>query len=198
MFFVQVALILFSVQVIMNFVQKQEFVENSFAISVALGFLSWIIAAMMEIGLIKLALNAVRGKKLVLEELYANQKYIFNFMLANIITGLISFVGFILLIIPGIIWSLKFMFYGYFVIDKDAEAFSSLSRSSDITDGEKMNLFGFVLYCLGFNLLGALCFLVGLLFTVPATVIATAYVFEKLAGVPAPVEVPKVEMQNAS
>jgi len=40
--------------------------------------------------------------------------------------------------------------------------------------------------------------LVGLLFTVPATVIATAYVFEKLAGVPAPVEVPKVEMQNAS
>ena len=181
-FFVQAMLILFSVQIIIDFIQKIDYIDDSYALSFAFGVLGWIIAGILEMGLIKIALNTVRGQKLQLEDLVSQTERIANFLLANLLYALKVFVGLLLFIVPGLIWAVKHMFYGYMVVDRHEGITDSLRKSGDITEGEKWNLVVFGFYCLGLNLLGMLCLFVGLLFTIPATLIATAYVFEKLAG----------------
>ncbi len=57
------------------------------------------------------------------------------------------------------------------------EAFRESAR---MTDGQKGQLFLFGLVIALFNLAGALCLLVGLLFTIPASMMAMAYVYRKL------------------
>jgi uncharacterized membrane protein len=111
--------------------------------------------------------------------------------LASLLYGLIVLGGFILLIVPGIIWCLKFSQYKYFIVEKNAGPVEALKLSAQATDGAKWKLFSFGFVCLGINLLGLICLGVGVLFTAPLTMVAMAFIYRKLrdqmAVVPAPV-----------
>jgi len=85
-----------------------------------------------------------------------------------------------LLIVPGIIWGIKFWFFDYFVIDKGLGSIEALKKSSAITEGHKWNLFIFFLVITGINLLGAIFLLVGLFATMPITMIVAAFVYRRL------------------
>ena len=85
-----------------------------------------------------------------------------------------------MLIIPGIIWGIKFQFFSYFIVDKGLGPIEALKRSSTITKGAKWDLFLFGLLVWLINLLGALCLLVGLFATIPTTGVAMAFVYHKL------------------
>ena len=104
----------------------------------------------------------------------------FKFLFSYILYSLIVCGGYVLLIIPGIIWGIKFWFFDYFVIDKWLGPVEALKKSYGITTGVKWNLFVFFLAVIGINLLGALCLLIGLFVTIPTTMVATAFVYRKL------------------
>jgi uncharacterized membrane protein len=104
----------------------------------------------------------------------------FSFLLASVIYWLVVAIGFVLLIVPGVIWALKFGYCGFLVADKKFDPFDALNESSRLTNGVKGQLFGFaVIVCL-VNLVGALALGVGLVVTIPATVIAAAHVLRRL------------------
>ena len=105
-----------------------------------------------------------------------------KYILSLIIYGLIVLAGLILLIIPGIIWAIKFQFFGYFIVDKGLGPIESLKQSAKITKDTKWTLFLFGLLSGLINLLGALLLLVGLFATVPTTMMAKAFVYRKLLG----------------
>ena len=92
------------------------------------------------------------------------------------------------MIIPGIIWAIKFQFYDYLIIDKKLGPIEALKKSAVITKGAKGNLFVFGLLLGGINLLGAICLLIGLFAAIPTTLVAKAFVYRKLL---AQVEVPE-------
>ena len=85
-----------------------------------------------------------------------------------------------MLIVPGIIWGIQYMFFSYFIIDEDLGPMEALKRSAAITEGAKWDLFLFGLLLAGINLLGALCLLVGLIATIPATMLAFAFAYRRL------------------
>lgn len=181
-FFVQVMLVIFSVQIIIGSIQETDFVKANSVIEIAMSIFSWVIAAIIEMGAIRIALDVVRDKKPRFEDLWSQNDKLVDFLLTNILYSLKVIAGLILLIVPGLIWAVKHMFYSYMVVDGGEKPFEAMRKSGEITDGEKWNLVVFGFYCLGLNILGLLCLVVGLFFTIPATMIATAYVFEKLAG----------------
>lgn len=78
--------------------------------------------------------------------------------------------------------AMKYQFFGYFIIalGKDIGPFEALHLSSKITRGVKLNLYVFSLLSGLIIFLGALAFIVGLLWSVPTTGIAHAYIFKKL------------------
>ncbi len=74
---------------------------------------------------------------------------------------------------------LRFFFVKFSVLDGHSSV-ESLRHSGKITRNTKGRLFLFLLAAIGFNVLGALCFLVGLLLTIPVTIIASAHIYLKL------------------
>ncbi len=99
----------------------------------------------------------------------------------KILYGLIVLVGLVLLVVPGIIVSYMFLYVGYLIVDRRLGPIEALKESRAITDGVKWDLFLFSLVVLVLNILGMLMLFVGLLITVPVTLMASVYVYRKLS-----------------
>jgi uncharacterized membrane protein len=147
---------------------------------VILSIVYFVLGILFLLGLIKISLKFCDKEKGKLSDLFSQYHLFFKFLFASILYCLIVAVGMILLIVPGLIWGIKFSFYPYFIVDKGLGPIEALRRSSTITKGSKWNLFVFFLIVSGINLLGALCLLIGLFATIPTTRIARAFVYRKL------------------
>jgi uncharacterized membrane protein len=93
-------------------------------------------------------------------------------------------IGFVFLIIPGIYLAITFGFFGYNIVDKEHGIMESIEQSAAITRAQKWDLFAFGVVLFFFNLAGAIALGIGLLITVPVSMIALAYVYRKLNGEP--------------
>ena len=114
-----------------------------------------------------------------LNDLWAPEMF-WQYLGASLLVGLIVVVGIILLIVPGIIWALRYMFVPYLVIDRKLGVMAALRESSRITLGHKWQLLGLVVVLGLLNILGLLALVVGLLVTVPVTMLAVAHAYRTL------------------
>jgi uncharacterized membrane protein len=101
---------------------------------------------------------------------------------ASILLGLAVGLGFLLLIVPGIIFALMFMFTTFIVIDRELGPIEAMKESNRIARGYKWNLLGFILVLVLINLLGVLALVVGLLVSIPVSSLAFAYAYRLLSG----------------
>jgi len=143
---------------------------------------SAVLQIVIGMGLIRISLRFADSDKGQFADLFSCLPLFFKYLFSSILYGLIVLAGTILLIIPGIIWAIKFMFFSYFIVDQGLGPVEALKRSGAITDGAKWDLFGFGLLLFGINILGALALLIGLLATIPTSMVATAYVYRRLQG----------------
>lgn len=135
---------------------------------------------LMAIGYIKIFLAMSRDKKPQLSDLFVHVDLLFSYAVATICYVLMLLGGGLLLIVPGFIFGVMFQMYTYGVADKGLGPIAALKNSREITRGSRLNLFW--LGCLVglINLAGLLCFVVGLLWSIPTTAIALATVYDKL------------------
>jgi uncharacterized membrane protein len=89
-------------------------------------------------------------------------------------------VGLLLLIVPGVIWGITYSFALFGVVDKQMSVKDALAFSKKITEGKKWALFVFGLVLLGINVLGVLCLGVGIIVSVPLSLLMTAIVYDEL------------------
>lgn len=138
-----------------------------------------IVGIVISMGVIKIVLEFIDNKKPQLSDIFYT-KSIINYVLVSIIKTVIVFVGFLLLIIPGIIFSIKLQFATYLVVDKNMGVVDALNKSWEMTKGVKWNLFLFSILLVLIDILGFMALIVGLFITIPLTMVATAYVYRKL------------------
>jgi hypothetical protein len=150
------------------------------AIKFALGLFEQALGILLGIGLIKIALSFCDQVRPTVGTLFSGLDCFWRYVGATILYGLIVLGGTLLLIIPGIIWAIQFQLCYYFVVDRGLGPIDALKASSRTTRGVKLKLFGFGILCALINLLGALCLLVGLVATVPTTMVAMALVYRHL------------------
>lgn len=148
-------------------------------LSFIFSLLMWVVNSIISMGIINIYLKFVDGKKPNLKDIFYTKK-LFNYILASIVRTLIIVIGFLLFIIPGIIFSIKLQYSEYLIVDKQKDAVDSLKGSWEMTKGVKWNLFLFGILLGLINILGVLALLVGLLITVPLSLVANAYVYRKL------------------
>lgn len=144
------------------------------------GLAVWVLLIIIEIGIIKIFLKIIDGKKFAFGDLFGYTGLFFNYILTYILYSLIILGGLILLIVPGIIWAIKYCFSIYLAIDKKMKPMEAIKRSGEMTQGIKWELLIFWLTMLGLNILGALLLMVGLLVTVPVTGLAFIHIYRKL------------------
>jgi uncharacterized membrane protein len=102
------------------------------------------------------------------------------FYLVSLLGTLIIIVGFILFIIPGIILSIVLMFATYIVVDREMKPIEALKESARLTEGHRWMLLLFSLELVAINLLGVLLLVVGLLVTIPVSILATIHAYRML------------------
>ena len=178
-FFFSIFVVWALVTIISSSVQGALNADKQSLASFLFSLLVWIVSSVISMGIINISLEFVDKKKPVLKDLYYTKK-IFNFILVSIIRTAIVAVGFILLIVPGIIFAIKLQFAEYLIVDKKLDAVDSLKGSWEMTKGVKWNLFLFGLLLALINVLGFLALIVGLVITVPLSMVATAFVYRKL------------------
>jgi uncharacterized membrane protein len=101
---------------------------------------------------------------------------------ASILLALAVAIGFVALIVPGIILGLMFMFTTFVVIERELGPIDAMSESHRLTRGHKWQLLGFVLLLLLINLLGLIALVVGLLVSIPVSTLAFAHAYRVLGG----------------
>jgi len=99
---------------------------------------------------------------------------------AKILVGVVVAIGFVLLIVPGVILMLMFLMTQYLVIDRSLGPIEALKESNRITKGHKFQLLLLVLAVAGLNILGALALLVGLLVSIPVSMLAVVHAYRVL------------------
>ena len=143
---------------------------------------AWVIQVIVRMGLIKVVLDIIDKGTADLKTLFSQTQMFWKFLGGAVLYGLIVLGGFILLIVPGIIWGIKYQFFGYLIIDKNLGPIEALKKSGEITMGNKGSLFVLGLLLALINLLGVMCLIVGLFATIPLTIVAMTYVYRKLLG----------------
>lgn len=134
----------------------------------------------LTMGYIRIALNVHDKRDTGLGDLFSCLHLLLKYFVFVLVGGLAIVVGFILLIVPGIYLSIKFFFAAYFIVDMECGGIEALRRSWKLTEHVWWKIFGFVLLMFLINAAGAMMCLVGLLFTVPISAMATAYVYRRL------------------
>lgn len=122
------------------------------------------------------------GKSMRFENFFEGFKFIIPLTLLMLVEGAIVFLGFLLLIIPGIYLFTAYYFAPFFVIFGKLNFWESMEMSRKLIHKEWFGIFGLVIILGLINILGALALGVGVLFTFPITFCALYAAFNNIIG----------------
>lgn len=107
-------------------------------------------------------LKAVRKEPVQLSDMFAVfERNYWNALGAGILAFLIIAIGFVLLIVPGIIFSVRLAFVSYLVIDRKMDAIQALKTSWNMTRGHGWTIFGMGFLAIFIVIAGLLALIVG-------------------------------------
>ena len=139
-----------------------------------------LVGAFMELLLLRLMLKAHDSPESVqFSDAWAQLPYL-PYLGVKIVTGVIVVIGLILLIVPGLIAAAMLLFANYLVADKHLGVLDALKESMRITKGHRAKLIVLILAVALINVLGALLLFVGLVVTLPVSLLAVTHVYRSL------------------
>lgn len=145
---------------------------------ISIGFM--VLQMILIMGILRITLMYVDGEQPESGDLFACRHLLGKYFVGRVIFVLIVILGFLMLIIPGVIIALKFQFYDYLIIDREMEPAEAIKLSGKMTDGIVPDLFVFALALIAINVVGALFLGIGLLFSMPVSLVAMAHVYRQL------------------
>lgn len=138
-------------------------------------------STVVTIAYARLALSSNDGHHVGWEGLWAPQHF-WKMFGTTLIVGIVTIVGFILFVIPGIIAIVMLCFTQFLVVDKGLGPIPAIKESYRLSKGHWLQIFLFLLVLLVMNIIGALLILVGLLVSIPVSIIAFAHVYRKISA----------------
>lgn len=150
-----------------------------FAITLAIG-------VALRIGITRYFLNAEEGNS-KFRDLFNTDGVYFTYFVGYISLIVITIVGLVLFIIPGIIAAVVYFFVPILIVDRKLDVIEAFKESALITKGHRLHLLAFLAISLLLNFIGVLVLVVGLLVTVPMTFFAGIYIYKRLIGAELPV-----------
>ncbi|OOG71742.1 hypothetical protein [Algoriphagus sp. A40] len=141
---------------------------------------SIIISPPMTAGFFLVANRISRGVEVQFSNYFDGFSYWGIVIVTSLISGILTFFGILALILPGIYLAVAFMFAIPFALYSGTDFWTSLELSRKLITINWWKFFGFVIVLLVFNILGLLCFIVGILVTIPVSYFAIYAIFEDL------------------
>jgi uncharacterized membrane protein len=146
--------------------------------------IGWFVSILISMGVIRIALKITDGRPIQTADLFQRADLALPYIIASFIVGVMVAIGFVFLIVPGIYLAITFGFFSYNIVDKEHGIMESIEQSAAITKAQKWDLFAFGVALFFFNLAGALALGIGLLITIPVSLLAMAFVYRRISGEP--------------
>ncbi|GFO81961.1 MAG: hypothetical protein A49_15880 [Methyloceanibacter sp.] len=115
-----------------------------------------------------------------------------NFFAVSVLASLAVGIGLVLLIVPGLIAMVLFMFATLLVIDRGLGPIEAMQESMRLTKGYRWPLFGLLLLLAAIVIVGLLALGVGVLVAGPVAGIAYVHAYRMLSGGAARIQAPGV------
>lgn len=140
-----------------------------------------IVQMLVGMGLVHFGLKAHDAiEQLQLRDLWNPARY-FSYVAATIAVAVLVTIGFVLLIVPGVIAALGLVFTPYLVVERGLAPIAAMKESWRMTEGKKLSLLWFMLLLIAINVVGALLLGIGLLVSVPVSILATVHAYRTLS-----------------
>jgi hypothetical protein len=162
----------------------------AWAIGVGLGFLpviGWaagvLLGSILHGGVLYMFIRRIRGEDVQLGDMFAG----FNIaplplLLAGLLCGALTAVGFVLCILPGIYLAVSYLFVLPLVIDKKLDFWPAMEVSRQVVTKYWWSMFLFVIVLILIVCAGALACGLGLIIAMPVVFAAAMYVYDDLFG----------------
>ncbi|MGB7980714.1 MAG: hypothetical protein WCF36_07960, partial [Candidatus Nanopelagicales bacterium] len=184
-----IGLVLLAASALTNFLSRG---FDTLIISATANLLSIFISLVISLGLIRAALIILDGRKPSVEDLISTDN-IGPYIIASIVVTVLTVVGLVLCILPGLVVAFLAQFYGYAIVDGKADGgggapssdpIGAIRTSIQVVVANLGQLILLLLLSFAINLAGALLCGVGLLVSIPVTAIALAYAWRSFSAGP--------------
>ncbi len=151
--------------------------------SAVTNLLTWVIVGIAQIGMYRSVLSITAGQPVEFGRVYSTEN-IGPYIVLQLIVGVATFVGTLLCILPGIVFSFFSFFAPFFLLDQHQEPMDAIKSSFRMVNANLGSMIpfaivAFLVYVVGFIVCG-----VGVLVTAPIALIAIAFAYRTLNGQP--------------
>jgi uncharacterized membrane protein len=150
-------------------------------LSVIAVFYGLLVMAPVNYGMNFAYLKAARGDKLVIKDMFAAFQNYWNAVLAGLLVFVIVAVGFVLIIVPGIIFACKLAFTPYLVVDRKMEVIEAVKTSWRMTNGHAWKVFLIGLLGIPICIAGLICLGVGVIVAIMWITVAVASLYHAVS-----------------
>lgn len=159
-----------------SFEQFMEFLPGLLIISLV----SLVVSVILKLGLLKVFLNLVDGGRPALNDLWSTTRFLPEYFGAVLLMAVPIIIGFILFIVPGFYLYLRWQFFSILIVDQNLGPIEALKTSWRLTRGRAVDMFLMFAVLAALVLAGSLFIGVGLILTLPLSLIFFASVYRIL------------------
>lgn len=161
--------------------------ENIFETAAIINLLVWFVSTYLSIGFIRYIMKLIKGESAKIKNIFHGVDSIEHFVfvvIVSLLVGMITLLGSLLFIIPGLIIGIGLIFAKFIIIENkggEIEIVDALKKSWEITKGYKWKLLWIGILVILFNLLGLFALGIGLLITAPVSLILMVLIYKILS-----------------
>ena len=152
-----------------SMIRDSEFVDTPgmIALQIIIAAYWLLVLSVLNFGADFMFLKGIRNEKINIIEMFDGfKKNYLNIILSRLLTFAIVGLGFVFLIVPGIILACRLSFVSYLVMDKNMEPVAAVEKSWEMTRGYGWKIFGIAMLAIPIVIAGLLCFIVGIIFAI--------------------------------
>jgi hypothetical protein len=127
-------------------------------------------------------MKKVTGRNAEAADLFRGFNFFVPTLVASLLIGLFTFVGFLFLVIPGLVIAAMYKFTYLFIVDKRMDFWPAMQASHSVVKNDYFGFTMFLILALLVNVIGFLCFFVGLFITMPVTFAAITVAYKEIVG----------------
>jgi len=151
--------------------------------SLLMSLITTVIGYVVCAGIIRGTLDITEGRKFDIAHAFGQLDY-GKVIITSVLVGVLTTIGLVLFVLPGILVAFFTTFALYFVVDNGTAPMESVKASFALVKDHLGDVFLLFLASIAAVIVGALACLVGLLVAVPVVTIAWAYAYKTLQGQP--------------
>ena len=140
---------------------------TTYAVGILTGLIPGMLIGVIQAGMLNMAVKQARGEPIRVGDMFKGFSHIGHIMLAALITTILTYIGIVLLIIPGMFAIGLFTFVPILIVDQKMTAFEAIETCWKNLKPHALAIFALVFVAALLSGLGVCLLCVGILFTIP-------------------------------